>query len=118
MSVVPRMIRRASRSSARSYASTGCSWLTVTRRLSVLLPLSWEYTPRIALPNGWRWGAQRPALPLPQEQYPPVSMPTRLPELFMTGPRVVNLGLEPLCHTTGGAWRPGRACRLAPTRQR
>ena len=31
---------------------------------------------------------------LPQEQYPPVSMPTRLPELFMTGPRVVNLGLE------------------------
>jgi FdrA protein len=31
---------------------------------------------------------------LSQEQYPPVSLPARLPELFMTGPRVVNLGLE------------------------
>ena len=57
------------------------------------------------------------AAALAQEQYPSVSMPTRLPELFMAGPRVVNLGLGALCHTTGGAWRPGRACRLAPTRR-
>jgi FdrA protein len=31
---------------------------------------------------------------LPQEQSLSVSLPARLPELFMTGPRVVNLGLE------------------------
>jgi FdrA protein len=31
---------------------------------------------------------------LPQEQHPSMSMPAHLPELFMTGPRVVNLGLE------------------------
>jgi len=30
----------------------------------------------------------------PQEQPLPVSLPARLPELFMAGPRVVNLGLE------------------------
>src|SRR5262249_9685171 len=30
----------------------------------------------------------------PREQFPPVSLPARLPELFMAGPRVVNLGLE------------------------
>jgi FdrA protein len=34
------------------------------------------------------------AAALPQEQQPSVSLPARLPELFMTGPRVVNLGLE------------------------
>jgi FdrA protein len=31
---------------------------------------------------------------LSQKQYPPVSLPARLPALFTTGPRVVNLGLE------------------------
>ena len=31
---------------------------------------------------------------LPREQHPPVSLPARLPELFVAGPRVVNLGLE------------------------
>jgi FdrA protein len=34
------------------------------------------------------------AAALPQEPPPSVSLPARLPELFMTGPRVVNLGLE------------------------
>ena len=45
---------------------------------------------------------------LPQEQPPSVSMPARLPELFVAGPRVVNLGLELLPHN----WRrmASRSC--------
>src|SRR5215470_8816133 len=39
-------------------------------------------------------GTATSAAALSQEQYPVVSMPSRLPELFVTGPRVVNLGLE------------------------
>jgi FdrA protein len=65
---------------------------------------------------------------LPQKQYPPVSLPARLPELFMTGPRVVNLGLElfatqlaahgvPVVHVD---WRPpaGGDDRLASLLER
>jgi FdrA protein len=74
--------------------------------------------------------AQRPvasmatgAAALPQEQHAPVSLPAHLPELLMTGPRVVNLGLElfatqlaahgaPVVHVD---WRPpaGGDTRLA-----
>jgi FdrA protein len=63
------------------------------------------------------------AAALSHEQYPAVSMPVRLPELFVTGPRVVNLGLElfathltahgvPVVHVD---WRPpaGGDTRLA-----
>jgi FdrA protein len=69
--------------------------------------------------------AQGPAVASPvtrvalgaQEQYPPVSLPIRLPELLTTGPRVVNLGLElfatqlaahgvPVVHVD---WRPPAA---------
>ncbi|MBM3222823.1 MAG: acyl-CoA synthetase FdrA [Candidatus Tectomicrobia bacterium] len=59
----------------------------------------------------------------PQEPYPPVGLPSRLPELLRTGPRVVNLGLElfatqlaahgtPVVHVD---WRPpaGGDARLA-----
>jgi FdrA protein len=59
----------------------------------------------------------------PQEQCPPVALPTHLPELLLTGPRVVNLGLElfatqlaahgvPVVHVD---WRPpaGGDTRLA-----
>jgi FdrA protein len=68
------------------------------------------------------------AAALPQEQYPPVSLPIRLPELFRTGPRVVNLGLElfatqlaaqgvPVVHVD---WRPpaGGDARLASLLER
>jgi FdrA protein len=63
------------------------------------------------------------AAALPQEQPPPASLPAHLPELLMTGPRVVNLGLElfatqlaahgaPVVHVD---WRPpaGGDTRLA-----
>jgi FdrA protein len=65
---------------------------------------------------------------LPQEQPLSVSLPARLPELFMTGPRVVNLGLElfatqlsahgvPVVHVD---WRPpaGGDTRLASLLER
>jgi len=65
---------------------------------------------------------------LSQEQQPSVSLPARLPELFMTGPRVVNLGLElfatqlaahgvPVVHVD---WRPpaGGDTRLASLLER
>jgi FdrA protein len=65
---------------------------------------------------------------LPQKQYPPVSLPARLPELLRTGPRVVNLGLEllatqlaahgvPVVHVD---WRPpaGGDARLASLLER
>ena len=63
------------------------------------------------------------AAALAQEQHASVSLPARLPELFMAGPRVVNLGLElfatqlavhgvPVVHVD---WRPpaGGDTRLA-----
>jgi FdrA protein len=63
------------------------------------------------------------AAALPQEQPPRASLPAHLPELLMTGPRVVNLGLElfatqlaahgaPVVHVD---WRPpaGGDTRLA-----
>ena len=65
---------------------------------------------------------------LPQEQLPSVSMPARLPELLMAGPRVINLGLElfatqlaahgvPVVHVD---WRPpaGGDTRLASLLER
>ena len=68
------------------------------------------------------------AAALPQEQHQSVSLPARLPELFMTGPRVVNLGLElfatqlaahgaPVVHVD---WRPpaGGDTRLASLLER
>jgi FdrA protein len=71
--------------------------------------------------------APSPAVLL-QQQYPPVSLPARLPELLSTGPRVVNLGLElfatqlvaqsvPVVHVD---WRPpaGGDARLASLLER
>ena len=68
------------------------------------------------------------AAALLQEQHASVSMPTRLPELFVAGPRVVNLGLEcfatqlaahgvPVVHVD---WRPpaGGDTRLASLLER
>jgi FdrA protein len=65
---------------------------------------------------------------LPQKQYPPVSLPARLPALLRIGPRVVNLGLElfatqlavhgvPVVHVD---WRPpaGGDARLASLLER